>query len=117
LMLEMNWLAVNLMGCILLCTETRIFYVAINTTTILSFLENYKFLFDEIHSYMVWLMLMPSSGITDTSSSLIYLVAEVMSEILTDTHTKSWMHMNTYTRRHAHRWYVLIMMMIGVIIN
>jgi hypothetical protein len=37
------------MGCILLHIETRILYVAVNTTTILSFVEDYKFLFNEIH--------------------------------------------------------------------
>jgi hypothetical protein len=32
---------------------TLIFYVAVNATTILSFLEDYKFLFDEIHTLHV----------------------------------------------------------------
>jgi hypothetical protein len=51
-----------------------------------------------------------------------YLVAEVMSEILTDTHIKSCMHTNTHTCIHActHTGasaHVLIVMIIGVILN
>jgi hypothetical protein len=40
----------NLMCCIPLCIETRIFYVAVYTTTIPIFLEDYKFLSNEIHT-------------------------------------------------------------------
>jgi hypothetical protein len=48
------------------------FYVAVNTTTTLSFSEEYMILFDEIHTLHVPAMLKPSSGVTDTSSSLIH---------------------------------------------